>query len=107
VNTGAARLGKSELGQSEKNTVRVYVFRFALKTRTSLDAAGTSLLCQFRTLVKLRGDYSITSSAVTSRDDGRVNPRALAALRLITCLRRVGCSTGKSAGFAPRNILSA
>ena len=63
--------------------------------------------CQFRTLVKLRSNYSITSSAATSRDGGMVNPRALAALRLITCLRRLGCSTGRSAGFAPRNILSA
>jgi hypothetical protein len=50
--------------------------------------------------------YSITSSVVTSSDGGMVNPRALAALRLITCLKRVGCSTGRSAGFAPRNILS-
>ena len=55
----------------------------------------------------MRHTYSMTSSAVTSKDDGIVNPKVLAAFRLITCLKRVGCSTGKSAGFAPRNILSA
>ena len=36
----------------------------------------------------------MTSSVVTSRDCGMVSPIALATLRLITCLRRAGCSTG-------------
>jgi hypothetical protein len=50
--------------------------------------------------------YSTTSSAEISTDGGIVSPRALAVLRLMTCLKRVGCSTGRSPGFAPRGILS-
>ena len=34
-----------------------------------------------------------------------VRPSALAVLRLITSSNLVGCSTGKSAGVAPRRIL--
>src|SRR5258705_11453262 len=37
---------------------------------------------------------------------GTVRPRALAVLRLITSSNLVGCSTGRSDGFAPRRILS-
>jgi AcrR family transcriptional regulator len=50
--------------------------------------------------------YSITSSAVASSDGGTVIPSALAVLRLMTRSNLVGCSTGMSAGVAPRNILS-
>src|SRR5215216_5133810 len=48
--------------------------------------------------------YSITSSAVLSRVDGTVRPRALAVLRLRTNSNFVGCITGISAGFAPLRI---
>src|SRR5450631_2007970 len=34
------------LGQTEKNSLRAYVFRFAPQTRTSLDAFGMSQRCQ-------------------------------------------------------------
>src|SRR4029453_17455631 len=37
---------------------------------------------------------------------GIVRPRALAVLRLITNSNLVGCSTGRSAGFAPLKILT-
>jgi hypothetical protein len=37
------------LGQTEKNSVRAYVFRFAPRTRTLLDAAGMSETCQQET----------------------------------------------------------
>ena len=37
---------------------------------------------------------------------GIVSPSALAVLRLIANSNVVGVSTGKSAGLAPRNILS-
>ena len=50
--------------------------------------------------------YSITSSARASTEGGIVRPRALAVLRLITKSNLDGCSTGKSAGLAPFNILS-
>src|SRR5262245_55817166 len=51
-------------------------------------------------------DHSITSSAVASSLSGICNPSALAATRLITRSNLVGCSTGISAGFAPRSTLS-
>ena len=53
-----------------------------------------------------KGSYSISSSARTSTDGGIVRPRALAVLRLMTNANLVGRSTGRSAGFAPRRILS-
>jgi hypothetical protein len=50
--------------------------------------------------------YSITSSARTRSEAGTVRPSALAAVRLISNSNLVGCSTGRSAGFAPLKILS-
>jgi ABC transporter substrate binding protein len=50
--------------------------------------------------------YSITWSARCSSDCGIVRPRAFAVLRLNTSSNLVGCSTGRSAGFAPFRILS-
>jgi hypothetical protein len=50
--------------------------------------------------------YWITSSARRSSDGGIVIPSALAVLRLMTSSNFVGCSTGRSAGFAPFRILS-
>jgi hypothetical protein len=50
--------------------------------------------------------HSITSSARARNDSGIVNRSALAAVRLMTSSNLVGCSTGRSPGFAPRRILS-
>src|SRR5262249_26534155 len=50
--------------------------------------------------------HSITSSASASSVGGMVRPSALAVLRLMTSSNLVTCSTGMSAGFAPRKILS-
>lgn len=50
--------------------------------------------------------YWITSSARASTAGGIVRPSALAVLRLITNSNFVGCSMGRSAGFAPLRILS-
>ena len=50
--------------------------------------------------------YSITSSAITSRLCGIVRPSAFAVLRLITSSNLVGCSIGRSAGFAPRKTFT-
>src|SRR5882672_262421 len=36
----------SEMGQTEKNSVRAYVFRFSPRTRTLLNAVGNSHSCQ-------------------------------------------------------------
>ena len=52
------------------------------------------------------GRHSITSLASASSLSGTMRPSALAALRLMTNSKSVGCSTGRSAGLAPFNILS-
>src|SRR5260370_22438984 len=44
--------------------------------------------------------HSITWSARISSDCGIATPRALACLPLLTSSNLVGCSTGRSAGFA-------
>src|SRR5215831_2185996 len=51
-------------------------------------------------------DYSITFSACCRSDGGIVRPSALAVFPLMTRLYFVGCSMGRSAGFAPLSILS-
>src|SRR5262249_24463737 len=51
-------------------------------------------------------DHSITLSASDRNDSGIVSPSALAVFRLTTSSNLVGCSTGRSEGFAPRRILS-
>src|SRR5436190_8644736 len=51
--------------------------------------------------------YSITLSARARKDSGMVSPSALAVLRLITNSNLLGCSTGTSATFAPRNSTAA
>src|SRR5258708_7810585 len=50
--------------------------------------------------------HSITSSARESSVGGPSRPSALAVFKLITSSNLVGCSTGRSAGFAPLKILS-
>src|SRR5262249_9764782 len=48
----------------------------------------------------------ITSSARSRNASGIVRPRTLAVVRLMVRSNLVTCSTGISAGFAPRKILS-
>jgi hypothetical protein len=50
--------------------------------------------------------YSITSSAVASKDRGTVSFSALAVLRLIAISYLVGACTGRSAGFSPLRMRS-
>src|SRR5262245_45726341 len=50
--------------------------------------------------------HSITSSARRRMDVGNSMPIAFAVLRLITVSKFVTCSTGRSAGFAPRKTLA-
>src|SRR5262249_2388722 len=57
--------------------------------------------CRYTTLI-----YSITSLARASSDGEMVRPSAFAVLRFMMRSNLVGCSTGRSAGFAPRKILS-
>src|SRR5262245_54814997 len=55
---------------------------------------------------ELATPHSITSSARSRNPSGMFSPRALAVVRLMMRSNLVGCSTGRSAGFAPRRILS-
>jgi hypothetical protein len=50
--------------------------------------------------------HSITRSARSSSDCGIVRPRALAVFKLMTNSNLLGCSIGRSPGFAPLRILS-
>ena len=80
----------------------------ACQRRRALRAVGCMRL--FGTCWKPREgprlDHWITWSARASTDCGIVRPRALAALRLMTSSNFVGCSIGRSPGFAPLRILS-
>src|SRR5262249_19159786 len=55
---------------------------------------------------ELAAPHSINSSARSRTASGILSPSALAVVRLMTKSNLVGCSTGMSAGFAPRRILS-
>jgi hypothetical protein len=66
--------------------------------RPSLSQAGT--------LLARLAAHSITSSASAKSLSGTVRPSALAVFKLMTRSNLVGCSTARSAGFAPRRILS-
>ena len=50
--------------------------------------------------------HSIALSARASSDCGISMPSALAVFKLIASSKFVGCSTGRSAGFAPFRILA-
>src|SRR5262249_18948906 len=55
---------------------------------------------------ELAAPHSITSSARASNVAGRSSPSAFAVVRLMVRSNLVGCSTGMSAGLAPRRTLS-
>src|SRR5262249_25416888 len=55
---------------------------------------------------ELAAFHSITSSARASRVGGMSRPSALAVVMLTMRSNFVGCSIGRSPGFAPRRILS-
>jgi hypothetical protein len=96
----------SLLGQKAKFSLRANVFRFAPESgHRALQSA-----CLFRATSGLmhrsKQLYSITSSARESSVGGTVRRSAFAVFKLITNSNLVGCSTGRSAGFAPLKILS-
>ena len=75
------------------------VERFVLPAAENLHTSG----CEQSQQTTL---YSITSSARSRKDSGIASLRALAVVRSMTSSNLVGCSTGRSAGFAPLRILS-
>src|SRR6478672_11705551 len=62
---------------------------------------GVRLALNSRHSLEGQDRYSITSSAVASSEGGIVRPSAFALLRLTISSNLVGCSTGRSPGFAP------
>src|SRR5262245_17611429 len=58
-------------------------------------------------MLNLPSHHSITSSARASSLSGKLRPSAFVVVKLMTRSNLGGCSTGMSAGFAPRRILSA
>src|SRR5690348_7980507 len=61
---------------------------------------------EISSMLRASRSYLITLSALASTLGGIVRPICFAVLRLITNSNFVGCSTGRSAGFAPLRILS-
>src|SRR5258708_38109465 len=89
-------------GQKAKYSLRADVFRFAPKS----GHCATEPACPFRATnglmhCNIQDRYSITSSAVASSEGRIVRPSAFALLRLTISSNLVGCSTGRSPGFAP------
>ena len=75
--------------------------------RTLVKRSGMSALCHKQTYaVRQTHLYSITSSARSKIDVGIDTPIALAVFRLSANSKLVGCSTGRSDGFAPLRIFA-
>ena len=88
-NPGELRLDCVKTGASQGRNV-VVVWRLVVRPhRKAVIASSHEAL------------YSITSSARARKAAGTVKPSALAVFILMTSWKRVGCSTGKSAGFSP------
>ncbi len=91
-------------GSTHSRRVRHVRFRSESDRRRS--KCDPSLRAKRRHSHCSRFPYSITSSASASIVGGISRPSAFAVLRLMTRSNLVGCSTGRSAGLAPRKILS-
>ena len=72
----------------------------------SVNRPGRSTGGSLRSIQEEGQPQSITRSAWSSSAAGIVKRRSAAVLRLITISTRVGCSMGRSPGFAPLKILS-
>ncbi len=102
----APRLGRGQhLVCSGSKTALKVALSYVRSPPTSRRVDGQ---CDLRLRAKLgsRHIHSITSSARESTVGDTTKPIDLATLRLITNSNLVGCSIGRSPGFAPRSILS-
>jgi hypothetical protein len=77
--------------------------RANIRSRQSIGQLAITTGAELR---PMRETYSITSLALASNVAGICTPSAFAVSRLMTSSIIVGCSTGRSAGFAPLRILS-
>src|SRR5262245_16035561 len=103
LHVGAQRLRESSAGLARKNEKNAEDrHRRLLRTRRQRPSNSRRAAEQSDELAAV---HSITSSAIASSLSGTFRPSALAVRRLITNSNRVGCSTGRSAGFAPLKIL--
>jgi hypothetical protein len=73
------------------------------RPRARIDGEGMPWRRPLKLLLK---NYSIISVTRTKNDSGMVKPSAFAVVLLKTRSNLSGCSTGMSAGFEPRRILS-
>jgi len=81
--------------------------RFTPKSGHSLPRPACPLCAKSgHSAVRRKTSHSITSSARARKVVGNVRPSASAVVTLTTRSNFVGCSTGISAGFSPRKILS-
>src|SRR4029078_13168776 len=70
------------------------------------DVCGAMSHVGFGPIADIVSSHSISSSSRERSEYGIVRPKALAVVRLTINSNLEGCSTGRSAGFAPLNILS-
>jgi hypothetical protein len=98
---------RSEMGQSLRieTPQRAGNVRFTSNSDLT-DAVPRAAAWRQKATFAVEQIYSITSSARASNVGEISRPSPLAVLRLMTRSNLVGCSTGSSAGFAPRRILS-
>ena len=103
----SAGAGLLNPGQSAlQGSRQVRTFRAALRWQARERGVRTKTIADARVDVCNVAFHSITSSARASSVGGTMMPSAFAVFRLITSSNLVGCSTGRSAGFAPLKILS-
>ena len=98
-----ARSSKApSMGRIQKRKTNfLQIIIFALQRAAGPYKWATNGLC-----TAAKKSYSITSSARASKVGAISRPIALAVFRLTTRSNLVGCSTGKSAGPAPRNTFA-
>ena len=110
-----ARLSRRELDHVRAQHVQpapdagvktpAWAFRSAADAGRPLSlSAAEAVAAHHQTEVRQR--HSITSLARSKNDSEMDNPSAFAVVLLTTRSNLSGCSTGMSAGFAPRRILS-
>ena len=107
--TGKSRLRTLEdaAGIDADLPMRICQARSVAHQPAGFDACTRRIYCRRRRPLKLLlKNHSIISVTRTKNDSGMVKPSAFAVVLLKTRSNLSGCSTGMSAGFEPRRILS-
>jgi len=101
--------GKPTSALGQKQTLRHLQPMSALPPIADIDQHGRDVrFVPIADILHCRKEchYSINSSARARKVVGRVRPSISAVVKLTVRSNLVGCSTGISAGFAPRRTLS-